>query len=219
MAEPAESRRIDGFPDRGSLRRALRQAIESALPELRVIAEGFLAEVSRTDLLGVGTEGELISIRVTEPGDDAAGLTRALADLSWLRPRRADFLKLAPGLGIEPAAEPRALIVARDFGPETLAAADNFPAATVQLWRLRRFDANGRPGLRIEAVAATPAQIVSVPLPPRRPERRIPLAGPPSPSAFRTGLVDADLEPEGRPEPATQPGVEPNTAAASPRSR
>ena len=43
----------------------------------------------------------MISIRIGHDEDDAALLTRSLADLSWLRPRLADFLKLAPGLGIE----------------------------------------------------------------------------------------------------------------------
>ena len=71
------------------------------------------------DLLAVGAEGELVSIRFAKPDDDRATLTRALADLTWLRARRADFLKLSPGLGIDPSAEPRALVVSHGFSAET----------------------------------------------------------------------------------------------------
>jgi hypothetical protein len=85
-------RALEGFEDRRGLRRALRDALEAASPDVRVIAEGFLAEQSAMDLLAVGSEGELISIRFAEAGDDAAGLTRALADLTWLRGRRSDLL-------------------------------------------------------------------------------------------------------------------------------
>lgn len=239
MAEPAASAANEGFPDPASLRRALREAIEATLPEIRVVAEGFLAEVSPIDLLAVGGQGELISIRIAEPDGDAVALTRALADLSWLRPRQVDFLKLAPGLGIEPSAEPRALLVARDFGRETLAAADNFPAETVQLWRWRSGAENGRPRLRIEAVApgrgeaardarpraapvtpSLPARFPSTASPvPRpvtpRPERNAPLTAPPSPSAFRTGLVDTDLEPAHRPDPEARPSHRSDPANAS----
>ena len=58
-----------------------------------MIAEGFLAEASAIDLLAVGGEGEIISIRIGRGGDDVALLTQSLADLTWLRPRLADFLK------------------------------------------------------------------------------------------------------------------------------
>lgn len=152
MADPREGPTWAGFADRASLRRALRHALETALPDLRIVAEGFLAEVSPIDLLGVGAEGELIAVRWAAPGADPETLTRVLADLSWLRPRRVDLLKLAAGLGIDPSTEPRALLVAPEFGRETRAAVDNFPADTVQLWRCLPGDENERPTLRVEPV-------------------------------------------------------------------
>lgn len=248
MADRATARALEGFPDRPSLRRALRHALRNLVPELRVIAEGFLAEISTIDLLAVGGDGELVAIRFADADDDAAALTRSLADLSWLRPRRSDLLKLATGLGIEPSAEPRLLLVCRDFGPETRAAADNFPAETVQLWRSRGLHRHGQSSLLIERLDHGPAQPTTQPTthpstqptsqpttqptlrpetrpdrhpagaardgraadpsalpsaaaePARRPERpeRIergrPLIAPPNASAFRTGLVDTDLE-------------------------
>ncbi len=232
MAERATARALEGFPDRPSLRHALHHALRSLLPELHVIAEGFLAESSTIDLLAVGGNGELVAIRFAEADDDAAALTRSLADLSWLRPRRTDLLKLATGLGIEPSAEPRVLLVCRDFGPEARAAADNFPAETVQLWRSRGLHSHGQSRLLIEPLDQRPAQPATQPItqpitrPDRHPpgarrdgnasgpailpavaaeparrserlerlERARPFIAPPSPSAFRTGLVDTDLE-------------------------
>lgn len=249
MADPREGPTLAGFADRAGLRRALRHALETALPDLRIVAEGFFAEVSPIDLLGVGAEGELIAVRWAAPGTDPETLTRVLADLSWLRPRRMDLLKLAAGLGIDPSTEPRALLVAPEFGRETRAAVDNFPADTVQLWRcLPGHDKEQ--ALRVEPVdpverpaplstsfstsfgagtgsswetnrasaprGARPLQAPAAPLPipssrprsapeagppprpPRRlepPDRRPPLTDPPSPSAFRTGLCEADLAP------------------------
>ena len=224
--------------DRAHQRRALRQALEQALPEIRVVAEGILAEVSSLDLLAVGAEGELIAIRLAEPGGDLAMLTRLLSDLSWLRPRRGDLLRLAAGNGIDPSAEPRGLLVGSSIGRETRTAVDNFPAGTVQLWRGRPGRAGDQPALRLERVealerpspdaprvrsrsldedgiqglvrptdrrrpggSAAPAQCAAEP--PRTPPRRMsgvlagrpdrPLTDPPSPSAFRTGLVPTDL--------------------------
>jgi hypothetical protein len=209
-------------------------ALEAASPDVRVLAEGFLAEQSAMDLLAVGSEGELISIRFAEAGDDAAGLTRALADLSWLRSRRTDLLKLAPGLGIEPSAEPRAALFCREIGSETRAAADNFPADTVELWGCRGLHRAGHSSLLLEGVSHGPATPDLLAVAPGqdaspgetiageglglavsrsarsdapgtdRPRPRSPhrptttsrsLTAPPSPSAFRTGLVDADLDP------------------------
>ena len=193
MAEPRAGRALEGFADRRSLRRALQEALLAASPDVRIFAEGFLAERSTIDLLGVGGEGELVSIRFVEAGEDAAGFTRALADLTWLRSRRADLLKLAPGLGLEPSAEPRAALFCRELGPETRAAADNFPAGTVQLWCCRGMHRAGRSSLLIESVShgpATPGLLALATEP-----KVQPLTAPPSPSAFRTGLIDADLEP------------------------
>lgn len=267
---------LEGFSDRASLRRALAHRLNEVQPELRILAEGFLAEVTVIDLLAVGREGELVSIRFSKPDDDRATLTRALADLTWLRARRADFLKLSPGLGIDPSAEPRALVVCHGFSAESLAAVDNFPENTVALWCCRglrietrqvlvmepmsaklsktpwpevlsatspkspaaretapRLPApGGRPApdrptsaptaavdraVRLQArtgyastgaldpggaspgvpVAAPTDADVGLPADPHRAPPRRPLADPPSPSAFRSGLVEADLEPHG----------------------
>lgn len=155
LAESSLSHSTAEGAERVRLRRTLGRALEQAQPESRVLAQGILAEASPIDLLAVGAEGELIAIRMAEPGDDLATLTRLLADLAWLRPRREDFLKLANGSGIDPSAEPRGLLVAPSMGRETRAAVDNFPANTIQLWLGRPGREGDRATLRIERIDPT----------------------------------------------------------------
>ncbi|MFO0688710.1 MAG: hypothetical protein U0900_08375 [Myxococcota bacterium] len=222
---------LEGFSDRASLRHALAHRLGELQPDLRIVAEGFRAEVSAIDLLAVGKEGELVSIRFSKPDDDRATLTRALGDLTWLRARRADFLKLSPGLGIDPSAEPRALVVCHGFSAETLAAVDNFPESTVALWCCRGLRIETRPVLVMEPMSAKPIgtpwpEVLSATSPgkagkqsaaspahpiaeapdrpfatPLRTLPRQPLADPPSRSAFRSGLLDTDLAPPTGPDP------------------
>lgn len=206
MAEHGLPRAYEGFPDRARLRQALARALAEACPELRIVASGFRTETTEVDLLAVGPQGELVAIRHAEVGDDAALLTRSLADLGWLRIRRGDLRKLAPDLGLEALAEPRSMLVCRDFERETRAAAAQLPAATLELWSARGRLVDDELRLGIEPV--WPAKRVAPPRtqadsPSRRPRPpgpasdrsgAAPLTDPPSSSAFRTGLREADLE-------------------------
>ncbi len=163
-----------GRTEPASLRRALRHALRQRSPELRVVAEGVLGEVSSIDLLAVGADGELVAIRIAAEateGADSLLLTRGLADLTWLRPRAADLIKLAPGLGLELGAEPRAILVARHFGPEVVAASENLPARSLELVRWRGLRQQGQLTMLLEAekpslVSARPRR--ETPPPPRR---------------------------------------------------
>jgi hypothetical protein len=208
----------EGLPDRHSLRRAIRHRLRRFDPTIRVVAEGFLSEGTAIDLLAVGGEGELVGIRIACDEDDAVLFTRALADLTWLRPRAADLLKLAPGLGLEPSAEPRAMLFSRRFTPHTLAAAENFPSRTIELLSYHCLRQHGQLSVVIETWAAAPTITrthVSIDdagrtEPDRRPiAARNPMAGHRSevhrsvrqtamagPSSFRTGLSDCDLRTE-----------------------
>ena len=209
-----------------SLRRALRVALRQQAPELRVIAEDFLAEESAIDLLAVGAEGELVSVRISKERDQANAallFTRGLADLTWLRLRHKDLLKLAPGLGLELGAEPRSLLLCPSFGQELRRAAENLPDQAVRLITFRPLRQQGQLTLLLEpqkpALTSTlrtqheqptsqsedPEMILSQPNPEARrhpaPSR---LTDPPSSSTFRTGLRDEDLRLE--PTPAnTEP--------------
>jgi hypothetical protein len=208
----------EGRPERPILRRAIRHRLRRFDPTIRVIAEGFLAEASAVDLLAVGGEGEIISIRIGRGGDDVALFTQALADLTWLRPRLADFLKLAPGLGLEPSAPPRAMLFCPDFARETRAAVEHFPARSIELLTYRCLRQHGQLSVLLETwnpsrarshtvarpssaehddehddehdadLAARQASAAPTSLKPAQPR-----ADPLRPSGFRTGLTDADL--------------------------
>ena len=186
------------------------------------MAEDFLASESTIDLLAVGGEGELVSIRIGRAGEDAAVLTRSLSDLVWLRPRTRDLLKLVPGLGIEPSADARSILLCPDFQAETRAAIENFPSHTVELMVYRCYRHRGQlnvilepqkqkalsrhrgPGREERPHRRSPRPLETLPDPSSGPGAAVP--GPldrsegPDPllnlaptSDFRTGLSDADL--------------------------
>jgi hypothetical protein len=199
----------EGQPERHSLRRAVRHRLRRFDPTIRVVAEGFLAEGTAIDLLAVGGEGELISIRLgLGQEDDALLFTWVLADLTWLRPRAMDLLKLAPGLGLEPSAEPRAMLFCPRFSPQTVAAAENFPSRSIELLTYHCLRQQGQLSVLIESWSSRPAKVHSrhesdgtgvAPTGSRewntrgRIAPRRPLSPAPSPSSFRTGLKDSDL--------------------------
>ncbi|HEB91076.1 MAG TPA: hypothetical protein ENI85_15990 [Deltaproteobacteria bacterium] len=199
-----------GLPERPRLRRAIRHGLRTLEPSIRIVAEGFLAEASAIDLLGVGAEGEMVSLRIGRDEDDRALLTRSLSDLAWLRPRLADFLKLAPGLGLEPSTEPRALIVCPEFSREIMSAIDVFPAGAIQLLRYRCLTRQGQLSVMLDPVAPVEHaeegdREATGSIPPEpcgmnpRPDDPAPsprprLTDPPATSTFRTGLTEADLQ-------------------------
>jgi len=175
--------RADASPD--ERRRALRAALERLEPSLRVVAEDVLALRSRIDLVAVDGQRRIVGVVVAERGDDARALTRALAQREWLREHVPDWLKIAPELGADVAACVRAVVVASEFDPETVAAAAALPGGWLALLRsgdpgdagdlqshLERVDQRGGDG-RARSAGAT------------RGEAGLP--------AFRSGLSSQDL--------------------------
>ncbi len=200
----------EGRPERPSLRRAIRHRLRRFAPTIRVVAEGYLAEASAIDLLAVGGEGEIISIRIGRDGDDVALLTQSLADITWLRPRLSDFLKLAPGLGLEPSAEPRAMLFCPEFARETRAAVENFPLRSIELATYRCLRQHGQLRVLLETGSPSRTQTAREPTlasdthraglvsppetpPPTHSKSSEQLAASSPASRFRTGLCDADL--------------------------
>lgn len=193
----------------GSLRRALRQALRRTSPGWRVVAEEFLAATTPIDLLAIGESGELICIRATEPDAEDEGarqLASAISDLSWLAPRIADLHKLAPQLGLSPLAQPRVELFAPEFAPDVAAAVEHLSRLLGQdrigLARYRPLRHQGQLTLLLEPVKSelaawtSPRSGAHTPPPTSTaPPARI-LVDPPSPSAFRTGLTEADLRSE-----------------------
>lgn len=190
----------------GSLRRALRQALRRKSPDWRVVAEGFLAATSPIDLLAIGARGELIGLRAAASGSADGGarlLARALSDLAWLTPRLEDFHKLAPELGLQPLEPPCVALFAPDFDAEVLGAATHLSGLLgsdrIALTRYRALRQQGQLTLLLEPVCEDAPQTATalpddLPIAPPRPSS--PLVDPPSPSAFRTALTDADLRTE-----------------------
>jgi hypothetical protein len=171
-----------------------------------VVAEGFLAATSPIDLLAIGARGELIALRAatSAPADGGARLlARALSDLAWLTPRVEDLHKLAPELGLRPLAPPRVALFAPDFDAEVLGAAahlaDLLGRERLVLTRYRALRQQGQLTLLLDPIGAdAPRTAAALPdeLPIAPPPPSAPLVDPPSPSAFRTGLTDADLRTE-----------------------
>lgn len=212
MAEPS----LEGYGDRADLRRALAAGIEAIRSDLRIVAEGFLGEESVMDGLAVGGEGELVSIRFAKPAEDRATLTRALADLTWLRARRRDLLKLAPGLGIDPSAEPRAMVFCRAFSVESRAAVDNLPDGTIELWQCRGLGPVGQRRLLIEPVDSH----VTTPARPLRPAAGGTVSACVHPDAPLRG--EARVPPDAAGQPASGPsrnGTRPGAPESSERPR
>ncbi len=201
-----------GTPPQGSLRRALRQALRRTCPGWRVVAEGFLGAETPIDLLAIGGSGELICIRTATggAGDDSARLlASALSDLAWLAPRVADLHKLSPELGLRPLAQPRAALFAPDFDREVIVAAEHLAGLLghdrLGLTRYRALRQQGQLALLLDPLVPGPTAAPSVASYDGRPlaeasgasrTTRPGLVDPPSPSAFRTGLTDADLRAE-----------------------
>ena len=173
------------------LRKELRQRIAQVHPDLRVIADDFLGLASPIDLLAVNGRGEIFLLLLALEGeDDAALLTRALAQRAWAGPRVRDWAKLAPDLELAADAPVRAILFAPSFGIETRAAASSLRAGAIELIRFVSVRAGAERGLLLEPVEDKAGR------------RTRPAAGsrkPPAPSPdrplpeFRSRLTDADL--------------------------
>lgn len=157
------------------------------VPGFRRIAEGLLAEESRIDLFGVDERGAAVIVSVGTRADALARLGRLLAQRSWLAPRLADWLKLAPDLGVRLDLPILGVLACPAYGPETRAAAEALGAEWLRLVRYR----NHRHGAGIDMVLE-PVGAPTTPGPEPTGSRNDAPAEPPA--RFRTGLSEADLE-------------------------
>ena len=146
---------------------------------------------SPIDLLAVGSKGEVVLLLLALEGEnDAALLTRCLAQRAWAAPRLRDWAQLAPELELAADAPIRVILLAPDFSSETLAAAASLRPGVVQLVRHVSLRVGGQPGLLFEPVGSDTNS--PLPRPPGTRERqrgKLPGALP----RFRSGLSDNDL--------------------------
>ncbi len=178
--------------------RSVAKRLPEVLPGFRTLAQGWLADRSRIDLLG-SAGGDAVVVGFATPGRELETLGRVLAQIQWSRPRLGDWLQLAPELGFGADAPVRALLVGPELGPEVLAAIDALPPGLVRPIHARWV--GGDVWLEV-ADDPEPASWIE---PPHAAAPRDELAGaadapasrtepaPSGPSPFRTGLTDADL--------------------------
>lgn len=100
---------------------------------LEVIAEQLLGLDARIDFVARDRSGQVVLVFLAESGADLATLANALAQCAWTEPRVADWLKLAPGLELRPESGVRALLLASELDPRTLAAARSLERPEVAL--------------------------------------------------------------------------------------
>ena len=168
---------------RAELRRALLRHRGGGLdPALRVLAEDLLGGGSTIDMLAADPNGAAVIILIGEEGDDLSTFTRGLAQCAWVGPRIKDWLKLAPSLGLDPAARVRLLLLCPSYCDETVAAAaslgDRVELATTRCVR------NGSDSVVLVEPRSGPARTAA-------------MASSPAPGAsprFRSGLTEEDLD-------------------------
>jgi hypothetical protein len=193
----------------------------AALPDpLHPLVEQVAGLDADIDLVARDGRGRAVAVRLAAAGEDLAALGDLLAQCDWLRPRLRDWLKLNPGLGVQPELGVRGLLLAAEFDPRTLAAARSMSADEMSLARVGAFEWQGGLQLALEplplgrraAPAAPPGPSLAPPAPLAEPiadphAARLALAelGPEVAafdSRFRTSLRDDELGLPRRPRSA-----------------
>jgi hypothetical protein len=179
--------------------RGIAKRLPEVVPGFRPLAEGWLADRSRIDLLGAAGGGAVV-VGFAPPGHELETLGRLLAHIHWARPRLGDWLQLSPELGFGADAPVHGVLVGPDLGPEALAAIQALPPGLVTPVHARWVGGD----VWLEA-ATGPLEPDPTPLAPADPTPPTSSgvtsrSGPqsdrpddPGPSPFRTGLTDADL--------------------------
>ena len=137
------------------------------------------------------SQGEVVLLLLALEGEnDAAMLTRCLAQRAWATPRLRDWAQLAPELDLAASAPIRVILLAPDFSPETQAAAASLRPGVIQLVRHVSLRVGGQPGLLFEPLAGDTRSSPTRPTESRERMRgKLPGALP----RFRSGLSDSDL--------------------------
>jgi len=177
-------------------RDALAAALEAVDPDLSALAWDVLGAVHRIDAVAVDASGGAHVVFFCDAPDDGAVLTRALAAIAWLEPRLADWAQLARHAGLDPSRPVRAMLVAREFEPDTLAAARWIGGERVRCLPARGAEpALARPPARQPDASpplagSAPARLASAPTPATLERNSAPLR---ATSRFRTRLSESDL--------------------------
>jgi hypothetical protein len=170
---------VPELPERSELLRRLRSCLPKLADPLEIVAEQILGLESRIDFAAKDQRGQVVLVFLADRGFDLTVFANALAQCSWMEPRVADWLKIAPQLGLRPELGVRALLLAPHLDPRTIAAAKNLESPIIELGIWRPVSN----GARIEILI----DLQEAPRPAPTP------AVEPIASRFRTGLRPEDL--------------------------
>ncbi len=172
---------IEGSPPKQPERPELLRLLRTRLPEFRdpleIVAEQILGLESRIDFVAKDQRGQVVLVFLADRRSDLTLFANALAQCSWMEPRVADWLKIAPQLGLRPELGVRALLLSPRLDPRTVAAAKSVEHPIVELGTCRPVSDGAGVEIQIDLQEAIP------PTP----------AGGPTASRFRTGLRPEDL--------------------------
>ena len=166
-------------PERSELLRRLRSRLPKLADPLEIVAEQILGLESRIDFVAKDQHGQVVLVFLADRGSDLSLLADSLAQRSWMEPRVADWLKLAPQLGLRPELGVRVLLLAPHLDPRTIAAARSVAGLDIDLGICRPV----RGGAGIE---------ILIDIPDAPPPASTPVAEPHA-SRFRTGLREEEL--------------------------
>jgi hypothetical protein len=117
-------------PARSEMLRQLRSRLPKLPDPLEIIAEQVLGLESRIDFVAKDPRGQVVLVFLADRGCDLGLLADSLAQRSWMEPRVADWVKLAPHLGLRPQLGVRVLLLACHLDPRTIAAAKSLEVRT-----------------------------------------------------------------------------------------
>ena len=164
---------------RSELLRRLRSRLPKLADPLEIVAEQILGLESRIDFVAKDRRGQVVLVFLADRGSDLSTLADSLAQRSWMEPRVADWLKLAPQLGLHPERGVRVLLLASHLDPRTIAAAKSVGRTIIDLGICRPVSN----GAEVEVLI----EVLDAPSPDSAPLTE-PIA-----SRFRTGLRAEDL--------------------------
>jgi len=164
---------------RAELLRQLRSLLPKLPDPLEIVAEQILGLESRIDFVAKDPRGQVVLVFLADRGSDLRVLAESLAQCSWMEPRVADWVKLAPQLGLRPQLGVRGLLLASCLDPRTIAAARSVEGPVIDLGICRPVPDGAAAEILIDLLEAPPpaSAAVAEPIVPR----------------FRTGLRAEDF--------------------------
>ena len=166
-------------PERANLMRLLRSRLPKLPDPLEIVAEQVLGLESRIDFVAKDRRGQVVLVFLADRGSDLRLLADSLAQRSWMEPRVADWVKLAPQLGLRPQLGVRVLLLASQLDPRTIAAAKSVEGPVIDLGICRPVPNGAGTEILIDLLGAPPPALVPV--------------AEPIVSRFRTGLRAEDF--------------------------